>query len=275
MTFVVLAGCRGVADSTARDAAAADPAPADEAACAAEAAALLTAYKSANDAYIAPFRDAKSDEERAKLPPLRSEDDPAREFLPKFEALAARARGRDAGLTALLWIVDHGRLVLPHGRETAVRAIDEIAARHAQSPRLERFAEGLQFDRWVFPRDTVVRALRTLIESNPDRSVKGAALVSLATMYSGGWPRDPGPTDADSDVAQREWDEADALLRSAVKDCAGTRWSDRGAALLRERDHLQIGMTAPDFEATDADGVTFRLSDYRGKVVVLDFWSFG
>jgi peroxiredoxin len=31
-------------------------------------------------------------------------------------------------------------------------------------------------------------------------------------------------------------------------------------------------MIAPDIEGQDLDGVSFQLSDYRGKVVVLDFW---
>ena len=35
---------------------------------------------------------------------------------------------------------------------------------------------------------------------------------------------------------------------------------------------LEIGKVAPDIEAEDLNGVTFKLSDYRGKVVVLDFW---
>jgi cytochrome c biogenesis protein CcmG, thiol:disulfide interchange protein DsbE len=30
---------------------------------------------------------------------------------------------------------------------------------------------------------------------------------------------------------------------------------------------------APDFSLTDLSGRSFRLSDYRGKVVVLDFWA--
>jgi thiol-disulfide isomerase/thioredoxin len=36
---------------------------------------------------------------------------------------------------------------------------------------------------------------------------------------------------------------------------------------------LTRGGPAPDFAATDLDGRSFRLSDLRGKVVVLDFWA--
>jgi predicted Zn finger-like uncharacterized protein len=35
---------------------------------------------------------------------------------------------------------------------------------------------------------------------------------------------------------------------------------------------LSINQLAPDIEGEDLDGVKFKLSDYRGKVVVLDFW---
>jgi len=35
---------------------------------------------------------------------------------------------------------------------------------------------------------------------------------------------------------------------------------------------FQVGMVAPEIEAEDIDGQVFKLSDYRGKVVVLDFW---
>jgi hypothetical protein len=35
---------------------------------------------------------------------------------------------------------------------------------------------------------------------------------------------------------------------------------------------LSLGKTAPEIEGEDLDGKKFKLSDYRGKVVVLDFW---
>ena len=33
-----------------------------------------------------------------------------------------------------------------------------------------------------------------------------------------------------------------------------------------------VGQMAPDITGEDIDGVAFALSDYRGKVVMLDFW---
>jgi hypothetical protein len=38
--------------------------------------------------------------------------------------------------------------------------------------------------------------------------------------------------------------------------------------------NLKIGKVAPEIEAADLDGVNFKLSDYRGKVVLLDFWGY-
>ena len=36
---------------------------------------------------------------------------------------------------------------------------------------------------------------------------------------------------------------------------------------------LPGGITAPDFELLDTDGRTHRLSDYRGRTVIINFWT--
>lgn len=36
----------------------------------------------------------------------------------------------------------------------------------------------------------------------------------------------------------------------------------------------KVGEQAPEIIGEDVDGKEFKLSDYRGKVVVLDFWGF-
>ncbi|MBL8067025.1 MAG: TlpA family protein disulfide reductase [Armatimonadetes bacterium] len=37
---------------------------------------------------------------------------------------------------------------------------------------------------------------------------------------------------------------------------------------------VKVGSPAPDFELPDESGVMWKLSDYRGKTVLLDFWGF-
>lgn len=37
-------------------------------------------------------------------------------------------------------------------------------------------------------------------------------------------------------------------------------------------ERIKVGKVAPEIEGIDVDGESFKLSDYRGKVVLLDFW---
>jgi cytochrome oxidase Cu insertion factor (SCO1/SenC/PrrC family) len=53
-----------------------------------------------------------------------------------------------------------------------------------------------------------------------------------------------------------------------------TLWLGAPPAEDKSKDKAQpaIGKPAPEIEGEDIDGNPFKLSDYRGKVVVLDFW---
>jgi cytochrome c biogenesis protein CcmG/thiol:disulfide interchange protein DsbE len=51
--------------------------------------------------------------------------------------------------------------------------------------------------------------------------------------------------------------------------CARNPRSESAASLKPEKDRK----TAPEFELKDADGKTVKLSEYRGKVVLLNFWA--
>jgi hypothetical protein len=68
--------------------------------------------------------------------------------------------------------------------------------------------------------------------------------------------------------------KAAARLVEAAQLAAGTELGDRIAAPAFEKEHLQIGMEVPNIVGADLDGAAFELKDYRGKVVVLDFWGF-
>jgi hypothetical protein len=52
----------------------------------------------------------------------------------------------------------------------------------------------------------------------------------------------------------------------------GMTYKDWVEKTIYRMEHLKIGAVAPEIDGQDLDGVKFKLSDYRGKVVVLDFW---
>ncbi len=74
--------------------------------------------------------------------------------------------------------------------------------------------------------------------------------------------------------------EADTLLKRVIADFGeiplpdGSRYqtiADYAGAELRGRHELAIGKPAPEIEGCDYEGKPFRLSDYRGKIVLLTF----
>jgi hypothetical protein len=176
-----------------------------------------------------------------------------------------------------------------------------LARDHLLDPRIGPLCRAL----WVEEFDpATVGALRDMMARNPNKSVQARAAFTLARVlhrragfaefyatkatpeqvesFEKGYGREAvASLKRDNPAALRkEYEELlDRIL--ADKDYAATV-SDRGDAKvtlgeLAERElfalrHLQPGKPAPEIEGEDIDGVKFKLSDYRGKVVLLDFW---
>jgi thiol-disulfide isomerase/thioredoxin len=84
---------------------------------------------------------------------------------------------------------------------------------------------------------------------------------------------DPSRTRANAATAlRRTIDEFGDVVYAPRQKGAGVTVGEVAQSELNELDHLQIGMVGPDTEGMDVDGKPLRLSDYRGKVVVLSFW---
>jgi len=105
--------------------------------------------------------------------------------------------------------------------------------------------------------------IQELFDKAQQPESKALALNAQVTVHMTGVARD-AQTPA----------EVLALYGRLSKEFGETDTGKRAAGQLFRLEHLQLGMTAPDFATQDVEGVAFNLSDYRGKVVVLDFWGF-
>jgi len=142
------------------------------------------------------------------------------------------------------------------------------------------------------------RLLRRVLDGNPDRNDRGAACYWLARYLSQqakmvrrlrddparvkDYERYPGAAPIATLVKEKDPialdREADMLLERVATEFGGVAMEgdtrDLGTIASGElfaRRNLAVGKVAPEVEGVDHEGKTFKLSDFRGKVVVLTF----
>jgi peroxiredoxin len=160
----------------------------------------------------------------------------------------------------------------------AAKALDIIEQHHLRSPRLGRLclflSEGDEADK-----PGTQKLLRAVLAKNDSPEVLGLASLALARLlYVRGEAEGTKP--AVRVVALRE---AETLLDTVVakydKVKLPEQEEDRTAGeearpILFEIRNLANGKTVPDLSGEDVDGKPMKLSDFRGKVILLDFWAY-
>jgi hypothetical protein len=194
---------------------------------------------------------------------------------PRFLELGRRAGATEAGARALLKALQYPNALerAPGAPPPTLEVGELLVERFPDSPILARSMYRLGGLRWQAGSDAAEALLRRLLERSTNADVKSAATFELAQVLME--PLYP-PDTVSSTVATPRADTAPAraLLESLQRDWPASDAAAQAKGFLFELDHLQVGMVAPDVEATDQDGVAFKLSDYRGKVVLLVFWGF-
>lgn len=223
--------------------------------------AVVDRYQAESDAYRAKLRAATA-EERPKLTPP-----PVDGFVREFAELAKAAPGTDAAAKAWMMVVQLG----PQGTDKAVigTAVERLARDHGTSEQAASLGSMLSRAGGALGVDVARGHLRKVIELAPQGAVQAGALLGLASSLG-----DDEATTAGS-AAERELETLASRLSAdyaELLDGAGRSYGAVAEGIVFARKHLQVGMTAPEVEAADTQGVTFKLSDYRGKVVLLDFW---
>jgi hypothetical protein len=118
--------------------------------------------------------------------------------------------------------------------------------------------------------------LRSILEKDKRHDVQGQACLYLGQAVK---KRGDDLTTGDAKQIAKLHAEAEAILERAAKEFGdvktfrNTTIADQVKRELFDLRNLAVGKSAPDVEAEDQDGRKFKLSDYKGKVVLLDFWS--
>lgn len=250
------------------------------------------------------FRAAKTDLQRKEAVERFAE------FPQKFIELADKHRDDPVALLALrqaiqavisvdsltqqAWEMNREEFPAGISSDSSGRIVEILMRDHLKSDQLAPICDRMRFG----IRGEFEKFLTAALESNPHKNVQGMACLALAQLLRNQLYI------ADRVFARPEWitryndmlgeDDFKAIrgtgrapLEARVEslyerasqfdDVINIPYSETVAEKARTElfdiRHLSIGKVAPDIEGRDYDGQPFQLSDYRGKVVLLYFWS--
>jgi hypothetical protein len=216
--------------------------------------ALEQEFDTAQREVAAKLKELATDDERKQYYTEHRPD--PKQFAARFLAIADANPKTEGAARALAWIVTRAQ------DETLTRpAFERLAADHSASPFLAKACGRLESVRGAW----VDEELEQLAGASPSADVRGQALLTLALRA----------LEAEYTGSKRTPKQAEELLEQVTRDyadAAGGKLKQRAERELFELRNLSIGKVAPDIQGEDLDGAAFKLSDYRGKVVVLDFW---
>jgi thiol-disulfide isomerase/thioredoxin len=208
----------------------------------------------------------------------------------KVMALVRPHAGDPAAVEMLIWVVSMQR-----GSAACNEAAELLTKHHVTHKKTIQLASKHLYDpqQWVEP---MLRA--QLAAADLPKADKAIVLYTLAVIKQG-YSRWPALLAAASDEIMARWvadygkegvegfrgidvakTEAEAIALftelaekyGSAKTRGGQPYSEFAKSAIFEIQHLSVGKTAPDIIGEDPDGVKFKLSDYRGKVVMLSFW---
>lgn len=211
----------------------------------------------------------------------------ARTFAKRFLALAEEHPQDSAAADALLWVVKYVR-----GNADTTRALELLMKHHVASERLGAACKTIADSRSV----AAERLLRAVQAKNPDRQTQAQACYYLASLldreagileqlrvqpklapqvlqyYGAEYGKHLASLDS-AELSKHREHVYTRMLETfadvAVED--GTMGEIAKKSLFAIR-HLSVGKLAPEIKGEDIHGKPMKLSDFRGKVVVLTFW---
>lgn len=252
--------------------------------------ALKKEYAETEQKVFAELDKLKTDDEKVAY--YRKNAPSADDFAKRLFVIVDADPKDEASADALTWIAQRA------DGDAKKKAIEVMKEHHVLSKSIGQVCITFMYQ----PNAETDALMRRVIADNPNVEAKGLAAYALAKSLSNlaamqKRMADPARTKEEIeslktynggnawydwvmklDIAKATAESDDLLLRCTTdfKDVPmrGSTLGETASRDIFEAKNLVIGKTAPEIVGEDVDGVKFKLSDYRGKVVVLDFWGF-
>ena len=251
-----------------------------------EAREVVSQYAKDFDEYVKALRQSKTPEQRDKADEKRPKPVPSAARLVSW---AERNPKDPVTVDLLVTVVSHGRFTVDAQQAASILARDHLDLQGVQ------FADAA-FQVILWPMPVAEKWLQAYLDKSPNRQTRARACLELALYKK--WLLERAIEEMDADWierleknfgkgstdylkkldADRLTDDAISLLDRLIGEFGDVESSGERFADMARRHHFQlsrltIGKAAPEIEANDLDGVPFRLTQYRGKVVALTFWA--
>jgi hypothetical protein len=217
--------------------------------------ALLNEVQQAQQKDIQAYGKAKTEEEKEKI--IKEYMDRPQAAAGKFLKLAQKDPKDMGAYNALVWVVQNG--ADPEVEKAVELIIHEhpkkVVAAAQQAARAQASAAG--------------KLLKAALEQSESPRDKTQATFNLGQFYKG---QSQEAHDKGKAGAEQMTKDAISYFQHVEKSQDAGNLGQQAKDQLFELEHLWYGKKAPEIEGEDIDGKKFKLSDYRGKVVLLDFW---
>ena len=214
---------------------------------------VLQEYAEANSKFQDDLLNAKSLDERAKL----LKKSPVHKFWRKFD------RAAKSDVRALVWMLHHAAEKESDPKKMQ-KLVDGLARRVLKSDvTTPDFGDVLSVikDIETLAEDDLLALYDQVLETSSHHDVKAQAQYRKAWLFHR------------SQHAERK-DQFDAQIELCAKTYGGTRYGTLALASTVQPSDLEEGKPAPNFYAETLEGHGFKLSDYKGKIVLIDFYGF-
>lgn len=186
---------------------------------------------------------------------------PVPQFWERYSAFADKGN-----MDALLWMAQNAPYQFEGNKKEILATKLSCYEKLVKNPAKVKFASDLPAmianEKKYFGMAEMDKLISLLLNSSEDREVQASSLDALTRVLSG------------TSAGESERKRVEEYKARLEKEFEGTQVVNRMRAKEFKEKNLQVGMVAPDFTHKDVEGVEFKLSDYRGKVVLLDFWGF-